>query len=107
MRRFLTLLAGVVVLIAGAAKAQTWQIDPNHSAAQFAVRHLSVSTVRGQFNKTSGTVIYDPADPTKTNIDATIDAASIDTRIERRDNDLRSPNYFDVAKYPTLTFKSK
>lgn len=101
------MLAAAVVLVAAAAQAQTWQIDPNHSATQFAVRHLAVSTVRGQFNKTTGTVVYDPANPAKTSIDATIDAASIDTRIERRDNDLRSPNYFDVAKYPTLTFKSK
>lgn len=63
--------------------------------------------MRGRFNKMSGSVVYNPSDPTKTSIDATIDATTIDTRIERRDNDLRGPNYFDVAKYPTLTFKSK
>jgi polyisoprenoid-binding protein YceI len=105
--RYRSLLSLAILTVAAAAHAQTWQIDPNHSAAQFAVRHLAVSTVRGQFNKMSGTVVYNPADPTKTQIDAVIDATTIDTRIERRDNDLRSANYFDVAKYPTITFKSK
>jgi polyisoprenoid-binding protein YceI len=90
-----------------AANAQTWNIDPPHTAAQFSVRHLGISTVRGSFTKVSGSVQYDPANPTKTTIDATIDAASVDTRVEKRDNDLRSPNFFDAAKYPTLTFKSK
>jgi polyisoprenoid-binding protein YceI len=89
------------------AETQTWQIDPNHTAAQFAVRHMSISTVRGVFEKTSGTVTYDPSDPTKTQIDATIDASSVDTRVQMRDNDLRSPHFLDVAKYPTITFKSK
>jgi polyisoprenoid-binding protein YceI len=89
------------------AETQTWEIDSNHTTSQFSIRHLGISTVRGVFEKTSGTVIYDPADPTKTQIDATIDATTINTRIEKRDNDLRSPNFFDVAKYPTITFKSK
>jgi polyisoprenoid-binding protein YceI len=89
------------------AQLQTWNIDPAHTAAQFSVRHLGISTVRGAFTKVSGTVQYDAADPTKTTIDATIDASSIDTRVEMRDKDLRSPNFFDVAKFPTLTFKSK
>lgn len=103
--------AGVLgaLLLGGSAFAQiqTWNIDPPHTSAQFAVRHMGISTVRGAFTKISGTVEYDPADPKKTAIDATIDASSVDTRVEKRDNDLRSPNFFDVAKYPTLTFKSK
>jgi polyisoprenoid-binding protein YceI len=90
-----------------ASNAPTWNIDPPHTAAQFSVRHLGISTVRGSFTKVSGSVQYDPANPGKTTIDATIDAASVDTRVEKRDNDLRSPNFFDAAKYPTLTFKSK
>jgi polyisoprenoid-binding protein YceI len=105
-----TLLAvtGALLLFTGSfAKADSWKIDPNHSTAQFAIRHLAVSTVRGAFTKVSGTGQYDPADPTKTSIDATIDAASVDTRVEMRDKDLRSPNFFDVEKYPTITFKSK
>ncbi len=71
------------------------------------MRHLGISTVRGAFTKVSGSVTYDPANPGKTLIDVTIDANSVDTRVEMRDNDLRSPNFFDVAKFPTLTFKSK
>src|SRR6476660_5579316 len=90
-----------------AAETQTWQIDPMHTASQFSVRHLGISTVRGVFQKTSGTVIYDPADPSKTQIDVTIDASSVDTRVQMRDNDLRSDHFLDVAKYPTITFKSK
>jgi polyisoprenoid-binding protein YceI len=88
------------------AQTKTWQIDPNHTAAQFAVRHLGISTVRGVFEKTTGTVTYDPADPAQTSIDATIDASSLNTRVKMRDDDLRSPHFFDVAKYPTIAFKS-
>jgi polyisoprenoid-binding protein YceI len=84
----------------------TWQIDPNHSAAQFSVKHLGISTVRGVFEKTTGTVTFDPADPTNASIDATIDAATVNTRVQRRDNDLRSPHFLDVQKYPTIRFKS-
>ena len=90
-----------------AAQSQTWQIDPVHSSSQFSVSHLGIATVRGVFEKTTGTVLYDPSDPTKTQIDATLDATTVNTRIQMRDNDLRSPNFLDVAKYPTITFKSK
>ncbi len=89
-----------------AAETQTWQIDPNHTAAQFSVRHLGISTVRGVFEKSSGTVIFDPSDPAKATIDATIDATTFNSRVQMRDNDVRSPHFLDVAKYPTITFKS-
>jgi polyisoprenoid-binding protein YceI len=105
-RYLLVVTAAVALAVSAFGQAKTWQIDPNHSAAQFSVRHMGISTVRGAFTKVSGTATYDPADPGKTTLEATIDASSIDTRVEKRDNDLRSPNYFDVAKYPTLTFKS-
>lgn len=108
MSCFLVFLAAVAMLAASAvAEVQTWQIDPNHTAAQFSVRHMGISTVRGAFTKVSGSAQYDAADPSKTSVEATIDAASVDTRVSMRDDDLRSPNYFDVAKYPTITFKSK
>ena len=108
MSKTMLAVTGALLLFTGSlAKADNWKIDPNHSTAQFAIRHLAVSTVRGAFTKVSGTGQYDPADPTKTSIDATIDAASVDTRVEMRDKDLRSPNFFDVEKYPTITFKSK
>jgi polyisoprenoid-binding protein YceI len=110
MLRSKPLLAfAIVTLLATTATAQvqTWNIDPNHTAAQFSVRHLGISTVRGAFTKVTGTVQYDPANPAKTVIDASIDANSIDTRVEMRDNDLRSEHFFNVAKFPALTFKSK
>ena len=106
-RFFLTLIATFLLAISAAAQVETWQIDPNHSAAQFAVKHGGISIVRGAFGKTTGTVQYDAADPSNTAIDVTIDATSVDTRVEPRDKDLRGPNFFDVEKYPTITFKSK
>jgi polyisoprenoid-binding protein YceI len=100
-----TALAAAFSLPAAAATS-TWQIDPNHSAAQFAVRHLAISTVRGAFTKVSGSVQLDDKDISKSTVDVTIDAASVDTRVPDRDKDLRSDHFFDVEKYPTLSFKS-
>jgi polyisoprenoid-binding protein YceI len=108
MRVFVFMVVlSLILILPAAAQIQTWNIDPNHTAAQFSVRHLGISTVRGAFTNVSGSVQYDPSDPAKTTIEATIDANSVDTRVEKRDNDLRSPDFFDVAKYPTLTFKSR
>jgi polyisoprenoid-binding protein YceI len=108
MSRFLLIVIAAAALAASAAaQVATWQIDPAHTSAQFSVKHLGVSTVRGAFTKVSGSAKFDSADPAKTSLEATIDAASVDTRVEMRDNDLRSPNFFDVAKYPTITFHSK
>src|SRR5262249_47404278 len=99
-------LAASVVTYAP-ARAETWQIDPAHSTSQFSVTHLMISTVRGQFGSTSGTIEYDGKDPGSIKVDATIDAASVTTHNDYRDNDLKSDHFFDVKKYPTLTFKSK
>lgn len=88
------------------AAAGDWAIDSSHVTAQFSVRHMMVSTVRGQFEKVTGTVKLDEADLTKSVVDVTIDAASIDTREPKRDEHLRSPDFFDVKKFPALTFKS-
>jgi polyisoprenoid-binding protein YceI len=108
MRVFVFIVVlSLIPVIPTAAQVQTWNIDPAHTAAQFSVRHMGISTVRGAFTKVSGSIQYDPSDPAKTTIEATIDANSVDTRVEKRDNDLRSPDFFDVAKYPALTFKSK
>lgn len=98
--------ACLAVGLSAMAQSQLWQLDPAHSAAQFAVRHMGISTVRGTFTKLKGTVQYDPTDLSKTVIDVSIDAASVDSRVEMRDNDLRSDHYFDVQKYPFITFKS-
>lgn len=105
--RVLWVVATVLISASAFAQVETWQIDPAHSSAQFSVRHMGISTVRGGFTKVSGTAKYDPSDVSKTSIETTIDAASIDTRVEMRDNDLRGPSFFDTAKYPTITFKSK
>jgi polyisoprenoid-binding protein YceI len=108
MKQSLRLVLCLLMLtIVSAAEVQTWQIDPAHSATQFSVRHMGISTVRGTFTKTSGVLKYDPADVSKSSLEATIDAKSVDTRVDMRDNDLRSANFFDVEKYPTITFKSK
>lgn len=96
----------IVVTLPVLAHADTWQIDPMHTNVEFTVRHMMISNVKGQFQKTAGTITVDGADATSARIDATIDATSIDTRVERRDADLKSPNFLDVAKYPTITFKS-
>jgi polyisoprenoid-binding protein YceI len=113
MSRFvLTFIAALsittsILSASAAAQAGAWQIDPMHSSAQFSVRHLGVSTVRGAFTKVSGAANFDPSDPSKTSLEATINASSVDTRVEMRDNDLRSPNFLEVQKYPTITFHSK
>jgi polyisoprenoid-binding protein YceI len=83
-----------------------WNIDPSHSAAEFSIRHLMITNVKGRFGKLSGTVDLDTDHPESSKIDVTIDATSIDTRDDKRDAHLRSPDFFDVEKFPTLTFKS-
>jgi len=84
-----------------------WRIDGNHSAAHFSVRHLMVSTVRGQLGRISGTVEYDGKDIRTVKADVAIDANGIDTQNENRDKHLRTADFFDAATYPTITFKAK
>lgn len=106
-RLIVSTFAVVTLALPTLGQASTWEIDSAHSSAQFAIRHLMVSTVRGDFRKVSGTVTLDEKDLAKSTVDATIDVASINTGIEKRDDHLKSPDFFDVAKYPTMTFKSK
>lgn len=84
-----------------------YTIDPSHSQAVFTVRHMMITNVRGEFQKLSGSVEFDPADVGATKISATIEAGSIQTRDEKRDAHLRSADFLDVEKYPTLSFTSK
>ena len=88
------------------AHADTWQIDPAHTNVEFSVRHMMISNVKGQFQKTSGTIATSGTDPASAKIDATIDATSINTRVDKRDAHLKSPAFLDVDKFPTITFKS-
>jgi polyisoprenoid-binding protein YceI len=98
-------LAAVLSLPASAATS-TWQVDPAHSEALFSIRHLTISTVRGGFSKIKGTISFDDKDPSKSVVDVAIDMSTVDTREPKRDDDLRSDKFFDVTKYPTMTFKS-
>jgi polyisoprenoid-binding protein YceI len=83
-----------------------WQIDPAHSSATFAVKHAMVTTVRGHFKVLNGTLEIDEAHPENSSVAAQVETASIDTRDERRDGHLRSADFFEADKYPTITFKS-
>jgi polyisoprenoid-binding protein YceI len=89
------------------AQTSTWNIDPAHSTAQFTVRHLAISNVTGNFTKVTGSVVLNEKDITQSQVSASIDVNSVDTRVEARNKDLKSPNFFDVEKYPTIEFKSK
>ena len=106
-RTILALGALSHALPAAPAAAQTWTIDTAHSQAGFSVKHMMVSTVRGEFGKTSGTVEYDGTNLSSVKVNATIDATTISTREPKRDEHLKSADFFDVAKYPTITFVSK
>ncbi len=86
--------------------AGKWEIDRGHSAANFAVRHMGVSTVRGNFTNITGTVMIDDKNLAGSSVDVTIDASTVNTQNERRDNHLKSQDFFDVEKFPAITFKS-
>jgi polyisoprenoid-binding protein YceI len=105
--RFL-LSTGLVFFVSLALHAQqgSWRIDSNHSGAHFAVRHMMISTVRGEFTGIAGTVIYDPKDPTHDSVEVTIDCSTVNTGVAKRDAQLKGPDFFDVARYPQMKFKS-
>lgn len=90
-----------------AAQTNSWQIDPAHSEADFTIRHMGISNVHGRFGNINGVITLDEKDPTKSSVNATIDAATVDTGVSQRDGHLKSPDFFDVAKFPTITFVSK
>ena len=99
----------LLVSLAGLTSAQTsnWTIDPHHSTAQFTVRHMGISNVSGNFTQVSGSAAINDKDITQSQVNAVINVNSVDTRVPDRDQDLRSPNFFDAEKYPTIEFKSK
>ncbi len=121
MTRFVTPLAAAALAVSVSISAQTpagraaqrplgpnqWLVDSSHSAASFSVRHLMVSTVRGQLGAITGSVEYDGNDVRTIKADVSIDVKAINTQNANRDGDLRGPDFFDTAKHPTITFKSK
>jgi polyisoprenoid-binding protein YceI len=105
--RSLAFLLALFLAVSAAAQTSSWTIDPKHSTAQFTVRHLAISNVSGNFTNVTGTIDLNEKDITQSQVSAVIDVSSVDTRVSDRDKDLRSPNFFDVEKYPTIEFKSK
>jgi polyisoprenoid-binding protein YceI len=103
-----TILA-LTAILAPALRAQpvSWRIDALHSSAQFSVRHMMISTVRGQFGGVKGAVVYDAKNPANSSVEATIDCTTIYTGEPKRDTDLKTAEFFDVKRYPVMTFKSK
>ena len=102
-RRF---VVAALLSIATPAFAETYDLDPSHSAATFTVQHLMFTKVHGEFGGVTGSFTYDPKEPTKATVEASVDATTVNTREPKRDTHLRSPDFFDVAKYARLTFKS-
>jgi polyisoprenoid-binding protein YceI len=85
----------------------TWKIDPAHSTAQFVVRHMMITNVRGGFSNVQGTVVWDADDLAASSMDVTIDATTLNTGDANRDTHVKSAEFLDIEKYPTITFKSK
>ncbi|HEY6871843.1 MAG TPA: YceI family protein [Geobacteraceae bacterium] len=108
MKRIIASVAAIFALaLPVVASASTWNIDPEHSNVGFKIRHLMISNVRGNFEKHAGTVDIDDKDITRSRVAVTIDTSSINTNVQKRDAHLRSPDFFDAARYPTMTFVSK
>jgi polyisoprenoid-binding protein YceI len=107
-RRLFTAALSALLLTGVSAYAQssTWAIDTNHSQVNFSIKHMGVSTVRGSISGVTGNVVWDDKNPGKSTVEATIDAKTVSTNNEKRDAHLKSPDFFNVEKFPSLTFKS-
>jgi polyisoprenoid-binding protein YceI len=106
MKRLISIVTLLLLALPLSALASTWSLDPDHSTAQFKVRHLMISNVRGNFEKISATLHLDEKDITRSRVEVSIDVASINTGVNKRDEHLRSPDFFDVTKFPAMTFVS-
>jgi polyisoprenoid-binding protein YceI len=107
-RRILTAAFSALLFAGASALAQptTWTIDTNHAQTDFKIRHMGVSEVRGSISGITGTIVWDDKDPSKSSVEATIDTTTVNTNNGNRDKDLKSDHYFNVEKFPTMTFKS-
>jgi polyisoprenoid-binding protein YceI len=108
MMKRLAVVTGILALAVPLAMAQnsTWKADTAHSGVEFGIKHMGLSTVHGHFGKVEGTIVYDDKDITKSTVTATIDVASVNTGMDARDTHLKTPDFFDVGKFPTATFVS-
>lgn len=110
MKRAIAVFVAVLTLslgLPGLAAAETWVIDTAHTVSGFTVKHMMITNVTGVFEVTKGTIEYKPGEPASVKADITVETKSVNTRISRRDDDLRSDNFFSAEKFPTLVFKSK
>jgi polyisoprenoid-binding protein YceI len=105
-RAALACAATCILILSATARADTWRLDPAHTSVEFTVRHMMLSNVKGRFDKLSGTVTANGTDPNSVQVNAVIEADSINTRVAKRDSHLRSADFLDVVQYPTITFKS-
>jgi len=99
-------MTSTATLVQPQTSTTTWNLDPAHTVAEFKVKHMMIANVKGHFSKVSGVLIRDESNPANDRVEATIEAASIETRNEQRDGHLKSADFFDVEKFPTLHFKS-
>lgn len=106
MKRFFVLITAVTLLIPFNVLATTYNLDPAHSSIEFKVKHLMITNVKGIFEKFKGTVFIDDNDISKSKVDVSIEIASLNTKIAKRDDHLRSPDFFDAARFPVMTFVS-
>lgn len=108
-KRYLTILAAAVVLAASAVMAgpgEKYTSDATHSTVEFSVKHMMITNVKGTFDTFDAVIMFEPGDLDHASVEVSIDVASVNTRDEKRDEHLRSPDFFDAAKFPTITFKS-
>ncbi len=105
-RSLLLIAASALLTTAALAEPATYKIDSTHSEADFTIRHMAISNVHGRFGNMKGNITFDPDDVTKSIVEATIDTTTVDTGVAQRDTHLKSTDFFDVAKYPVMTFKS-
>ena len=107
MKKIMILTMGLLLALVTGAAGSTWTIDTDHSAANFSIKHMAISKVKGSFSNVSGKVVFHDAGPNPFSIDLAIDPASIDTGVKKRDDHLKSPDFFDIIKYPSIRFVSK
>lgn len=107
LSRSLSLAIALILAARLPAQDAIWRIDPNHSAAYFSVRHLMISTVRGEFTGITGTVHYDPKNPAGAGLEATIDCSTLHTGVAKRDEQMKGPDFFEVKRYPSMKFSSR